>query len=354
MAKNSYDVNYDDKRFTQVEKEEKAELKESNSMYDGMINSSDKYYDEQINAVENWGDTQAQLQQEQTDFTIEKIEQQKDQAHKDYLKEQSGAYVDWQKQSNQYGVNAEKRAENGLAFTGYSESSQVAMYNQYQQRVAVARETVNRAILEYDNMMKEARLQNNAALAQIAFQTLQTTLELSLRGFQYKNELILAKADAKAKIKDRSYNKYQNVLAQINQENALAEQIRRYNTTLAEEKRQFNENLALQKAKLDEEKRQYDIKNSQNNGGLHQLPVGDEEGDGKINGEDGSFSTYEEAVAYMKEHGASDGVGGLMTRSEWSRRKASLKTSGIGSTEVKNYDTYSGYITDYVEYHTGS
>lgn len=249
MAKTSYDVNYDDKRFTQVEKEEKAELKESNSMYDGMINSSDKYYDKQINAVENWGDTQAQLQQEQTDFTIEKIEQQKDQAHKDYLKEQSGAYVDWQKQSNQYGVNAEKQAENGLAFTGYSESSQVAMYNQYQNRIAVARETVNKAILEYDNMMKEARLQNNAALAQIAFQTLQTTLELSLQGFQYKNELVLAKADAKAKIKDRSYNKYQNVLAQINQENALAEQIRQYNTSLAEERRQFDENLALQKAK---------------------------------------------------------------------------------------------------------
>ena len=277
MAKTSYDVNYDDKRFTQVEKEEKAELKESNKMYDGMINSSDKYYDKQINAVENWGDTQAQLQQEQTDFTIEKIEQQKAQAHKDYLKEQSGAYVDWQKQSNQYGVNAEKQAENGLAFTGYSESSQVAMYNQYQNRVAVARESVNRAMLEYDNMMKEARLQNNAALAQIAFQTLQTTLELSLQGFQYKNELVLAKADAKAKIKDRSYNKYQNVLAQINQENALAEQIRQYNTSLAEEKRQFNENLALQKAKLDEEKRQYNIKNSQNNGVLQQLPVGDED-----------------------------------------------------------------------------
>ena len=82
------------------------------------------------------------------------------------------------------------------------------------------------------------------------------------------------------------------------------------------------------------------------------MPVGDDEGDGKINGEDGSFSTYEEAVAYMKEHGASDGVGGLMTRSEWSRRRASYQSSGIGGAEVKNYSTYSEYITDYVEYYT--
>lgn len=249
MAKNSYDINYEDKRFTQVKQEEKADLKESEKMYDGMINSSDSYYNKQIDAVENWGDKQAQLQQEQSDFTIEKIEQQKEQAHKDYLKEQSGAYVDWQKKSNQYGVNAEKQAENGLAFTGYSESSQVAMYNQYQNRVAMARESLNKAFLEYDNMMKDARLQNSAALAQIAIQTLQTTLELSLQGFQYKNQLILDKANAKANIKERSYNKYRDVLAQINTENALAEQVRQYNESLAEEKRQYNESLALSKAK---------------------------------------------------------------------------------------------------------
>lgn len=243
-------ANYEeDKRLTQIEKETNAEVKESDKMYDGMINEADSYYDEQITAAENWGDKQAEIQQAQTDFTIEKINQQKDQAQKDYLKEQSGAYVDWQKQSNQYGVNAEKQAENGLAFTGYSESSQVAMYNQYQNRVAVARESFNRAKLEYDNMMEEARLQNSAALAQIAIQTLQTTLEISLEGFQYKNSLVLEKANAKANIKDRGFSKYQSTLSQINQEKALAEEIRQYNESLAEEKRQFDESMALSKAK---------------------------------------------------------------------------------------------------------
>lgn len=256
MANNSYEVDYNDKRLTQVEAEEKAAIKESDKMYDGMINSSDSFYKDQITAVKDYGNTQSKLQQEQTDFAIEKIEQQKDQAHKDYLKEQSGAYVDYKKQSNQYGVNAEQQAQNGLAFTGYSESSQVAMYNQYQNRVATARESYNKAILEYDNMMKDARLQNSAALAEIAFNTLQTTLELSLQGFQYKNTLVLEKANAKATIGDRYYNRYQNTLSQINSEKALAEQIRQYNENLAlqkqqlaEEKRQFNENLALQRAK---------------------------------------------------------------------------------------------------------
>lgn len=243
-------ANYeDDKRLTQIENEEKAAIKESDKMYNGMINEADSYYDEQITAAENWGDKQAEIQQAQTDFTIEKIEQQKDQAHKDYQKEQSGAYVDWQKQSNQYGVNAELQAQNGMAFTGYSESSKVAMYNAYQNRVAVARETYNKAILEFDNMMKDARLQNSAALAQIAYQTLQTTLELSLQGFQYKNSLILEKANAKASISDRYYGRYSDTLSQINQEKAFEEEKRQFDESLEEEKRQFNETMAYNRSK---------------------------------------------------------------------------------------------------------
>ena len=128
---------------------------------------SDKYFQEQISATEKWGAEQKKNQQAQTDFAIEKIEQQKDQTQKDYTKEQSGAYVDWQKQSNQYGAEAEKMASSGLQNTGYSESSQVSMYNTYQNRVATAREVFSQAVLAYDNNIKEARLQNNAVLAEI-------------------------------------------------------------------------------------------------------------------------------------------------------------------------------------------
>lgn len=266
----AYDINYEDKRFVDVKNEEAADIKESDAMYDGMINASNKFYDEQISAVQDWGNIQAQLQQEQTDFTVEKIEQQKEQAHKDYVKEQSGAYVDWQKQSNKYGVNAEQMAASGLENSGFSESSQVAIYTSYQNRVAVAKASFDKAVIDYDNMMKEAYLENSAAKAEIAFNTLQTVLELGLQGFQFNNQLVLAKADAKANIKDRSYNKYQNVLQQINTENALAEQIRQYNESLAEEKRQYNESLAFQKAQFEEEKRQFNetlAYNKSNSGG---------------------------------------------------------------------------------------
>lgn len=248
MADN-YEINYDDERFTQVEEDKREALTNMEQTYSGMVSESDRYYDKQIQASKQWADDQSKLQQEQTDFAIEQIEQQKDQAHKDYIKEQSGSYQDWQKQSNQYGAEAEKMAAGGLQGTGYSESSQVSMYNTYQNRVASARQSYSQAVLNYNNAIKDARLQNNAKLAEIAYQALQQQLELSLQGFQYKNQLLLEQANKKMELENLYYNRYLDVLSQINTENALQEQIRQYNESLAEDKRQFDEQMAYTKSK---------------------------------------------------------------------------------------------------------
>lgn len=260
MATPNYAVNYDDKRFTEVEADKKAALNEIDVTYGNMINNADKYYQDQIDAAQNYADKQTQLQEERTEFTINQINQQKEQSRKDYLKEQSGAYVDWQKQSGEYGANAEQMAAMGMQNTGYSESAQVSMYNTYQNRVATARESYNRAVLNYDNAIKDAQLQNNAALAEIAYNALRTQLELSLEGFQYKNSLIIDKSNKKMEVDNNYYNRYQDVLKQINTENALAEEVRQYNESLAEEKRQYNESLALSKAQFEYQKQQDDAK----------------------------------------------------------------------------------------------
>ena len=236
----NYDTNYDDSRFKAVESQKTAALNEVDKTYGEMIGKSDKFYQDQINASKDWADKQAQLQKEQTDFTIEKIEQSKAQAKKDYLKEQSGAYVDWQKQSNQYGAQAEQQASAGLVNTGFTESSQVSMYNTYQNRVATALEGFNRATQDFNNNITQARLQNNAALAEIYADAYQKQLELSLQGFQYKNTLVMAKADKKTEVERDYYTRYQDVLKQINTENAMAEEIRQFNEQMAFEREQFN------------------------------------------------------------------------------------------------------------------
>ena len=243
-------VNYNDQRLVAVQNQKAETMEEVNEVYDNMINSSDKYYQAQVDATKQWEEKQSELQQERTDFTIEQIEQQKEQAHKDYTKEQSASYVDWQKQSNQYGANAEQMASAGLTNAGYSESSQVSMYNTYQNRVATAREVYNRAVLNYDNAIKDAQLQNNSILAEIAYNSLYQQLEISLAGFQYKNELVLGKLNTKLSVDESYHGRYMDVLGQINTENSLAEQIRQFNASLAEEQRQYNSSLALQQEQL--------------------------------------------------------------------------------------------------------
>ena len=442
MATN-YDINYEDERFKQVETAKQQALTDVENTYSGMIGETDKYYQAQIDASKEWANTQQQLQQDNTDFAIEQIEQQKAQAQKDYTKEQSGAYVDWQKQSNAYGANAEQMAQSGLSNTGYSESSQVSMYNTYQNRVATARESYNLAVLNYNNSIKDAQLQNNSALAEIAYTALQQQLELSLQGFQYKNQLLIEQANKKMEVDNNYYNRYQDVLAQMNQENAMAEEVRQYNENMAmqkqqfaEEVRQYNTSYQLQKEQFAEEKRQfeqsyaleikqfdesirqfeaemarlkkkdaqehameikrlelqkqqmeqakreaereyqlkqqqlqaqqaqfdkeYQLKQQQLSENKRQFDkslsaskansnkVG-KDNETTVNKDGGinvpSFSTYEEASAFMKKNGLATGDGGLMTKNEWARRKK----SGGKSAELA-YSSYSEYLTSFVEW----
>ena len=241
-------INYNDSRFAAVNNEKAAAMQNVNNLYGNMINNSDKYYQDQINATKDYEKKQTELQQANTDFAIEKVNQQKEWAKQDYTKEQKASYTDWQKQSNQYGAEAERQATQGLSNAGYSESSQVSMYNQYQNRYATARQTYVRAITDYDNQIKEAQLANNSALAEIAYNSLQKQLELSLQGFQYKNTLLQNQLTAQNDVEDRYYTRWKDVQDQINTENALAEQQRQFNEQMALQRQQF----AWQKTKVKE------------------------------------------------------------------------------------------------------
>jgi hypothetical protein len=233
-------TNYeDDPRVTAIEGEEKEALTESDKLYDGMVADNKKTEQGLLDKIDANTQRQEQIQNEQTEFTIDTIEQQKADAKKDYTKEQSGAYVDWQKQSNEYGANAEQKAANGLTNTGFSESSQVSMYNQYQNRVATARESYSRAVVNYNNAITQARLANNAALAEIAAQALAQQLEISLQFVQMNNSLLTQKANAQLSVKSLYQSKWKAMLDQINTEKAQAEQKRQFDATMAFNREQF-------------------------------------------------------------------------------------------------------------------
>lgn len=229
-------IDYNDERFGQVQAEKEATMGKVNDTYNGMINSTDSYYNDLKQATEDYEQKQTELQQARTDQMIKEINQNKEQAEKDYLKEQKASYADYAKQTNEYGVNSEQMASAGLSGSGYSESSRVSMYNTYQNRYAIARESYNQAVQNYNNQIAQAELNNNSALAEIAFNSLQKQLELALEGFQYKNTLLTTKLNTELEVDNNYYTRYQDVVNQINTENALAEQIRQYNEQMAYQK----------------------------------------------------------------------------------------------------------------------
>lgn len=244
----AYTVDYDDPRLTAIKSEETTDINDVKKTYGDMIKGSDKFYDEQKKAAENYGKQQTEIANKNLELTIQGIEQDKAELKEDYTKEQSGAYVDWQKQSGAYGANAEKMAAAGLAGSGYSESSQVSMYNQYQSRVATARQSYVRAKADYDLAIADARNQNSSILAEIAYKTLQTKLQLSLEGFQYKNQLITELTDKKLAIKDSYWSRYTDTLNAIIAENKMRMENDQFNKSHDLQVKQYNETVRANKA----------------------------------------------------------------------------------------------------------
>lgn len=240
MATPNYDIDYNDKRLTDVTAAKDAALNKNDVEFGNMIADGGKIYDQQIANSEKWEKTQIDLQNQKTDFAIDEINQQKAQAKKDYTKEQAVAYADWQKQSDPYGVEAEKLAASGLTGSGYHESSLVSMYNTYQNRVATAREAYVQLVQDYNNAITEARLNNSSILAEIAAKANEQRLTLTLESLQYKHGLLQQQATRRAQIEDFYHTVYQDVLDQMNTEKAFEEGVRQFNESLEEKKRQFD------------------------------------------------------------------------------------------------------------------
>lgn len=253
----AYEINYNDDRFNQVIAERDAQIAKSDSLYNDMISQSDSKYQGLINQINQNADKQADIQNQQKDLALEKINVAQQNAERDYLKEQKAAYADYTKESNRFGVNAEQMAATGMSNTGYSESSRVAMYNQYQNRYATARQSLNDTITQFTLASKDAILQNSSALMQIYADAAMREAEYTLQAFQYKNNLLTEKMNQSLQINNIYDARYQNVLQQINTENALQESIRQYNETMAFNKQKqaqdqanWEKEYALQKASL--------------------------------------------------------------------------------------------------------
>lgn len=92
---------------------------------DKLMNIQNKNFEQQTQLNNQIIDTGLQKTQNE-------VNKQKADLDTEVTKQGQALYQDYKKQSNPYGANAEQLASQGLANSGYVESSQVAMYNTYQ------------------------------------------------------------------------------------------------------------------------------------------------------------------------------------------------------------------------------
>lgn len=332
----NYDINYEDERFKQVENQKQEQLNNINNTYNNMVNQSDSYFQNLVDATNKYTESQQKNQQANTDFAIEQINQQKEQAKKDYTKEQAGAYIDWQKQTKSH---QQQMSNSGLQNTGYSATLERDYYTTYQNRIISAKESYDKAVQNYDNSITQAILANNSALAEIAYNGLKTQLELSLQGFQYKNDLLLRQISDTRDIDNTYYNRWRDVLSQFNTENALKEDVRQYNENMAENKRQYDEKMA-------EERRQYDETMAENRRQYEEQMAYQKERD-KVS-DDQWQKQYNLSLAstYSKSSGSSSGSSSSKSGSsnEITTAYYSGKLPSATSNAISSYGTFSnGY-----------
>lgn len=212
----------EDPRLVAVEEEKQAALEKTDEIYSQELEKLQEGYDALGEKLDRSFAEQSQAQEKNTEREVADIQKQKEQAQKAYDEEQSAAYVDYQKQVDPYGAQAEKLAANGFSGSGYSESARVNMYNTYQNRVAKAREDLTQAMREFDAAVRDAWQQNSTALAKIAYDTLKTRTELSMKGVRELSQLRLAWEDRKWKQEDQYRDWEQEIRKQIQKEQEAA------------------------------------------------------------------------------------------------------------------------------------
>lgn len=149
---------------------------------DDLETKQNDYLAEQERINNDIVDKGLQKTQMQVDFEKQQYEQ-------DAEKQSKGLYADYMKEQSSYGSNAENLASQGLANSGYAESSRVSMYNNYQKNVTSIVTELNREKSQLDLQMNQAYLDADIQKAQNAVNILGQKIQLAMNIYQTRYQL---------------------------------------------------------------------------------------------------------------------------------------------------------------------
>lgn len=238
----------EEERYAKVEADKQNAISQSNQMYNDLLTNNTQLAQQQKDYINKWETTQNEIADKNAAYQTQLQNQNKQKAEKEFQNEaiaSKNAYYDF---INPYGAQAEIQAQNGLNNTGYSETTKLGAWNTQQNRTAQARATMNNAIQQYDNALKEIELNRDTTKSQYALQALQQQLEAALQEFNTSSQLKQNQLSNNQSLNSEYNTRYDTVWNQINTEKQQQEAIR-----------QYNQNYALQQQQLEEQKRQADL-----------------------------------------------------------------------------------------------
>ena len=146
----------------------------------------DDLMNQQNNLLNEQQKKQADLINQQTQIQTDELNHEKEKIDKDVNKTTSGLYTNWQKQANQYGVQAEQLAQQGLSNSGYSETTKTALYNTYQKNVTDTLNNARDLKSDYDFKIALARQQGSVQQAQAAVDLYAQKLQLLTQNYELR------------------------------------------------------------------------------------------------------------------------------------------------------------------------
>ena len=141
----------------------------------------------------------------QTQMQVDSLARQKEDIDKEATQQNRALYQDYRKATNPFGQQAENLAGQGLANSGYAETTMSRLYNTYQNNITSTLNNSRQLKADVDFQINQARQNGDITLAQNA-------LEL----YKQKMQLLTEEYDLRNNREQFLYQKSQDALAQSN------------------------------------------------------------------------------------------------------------------------------------------
>lgn len=165
----------------------------------------------------------------QTQMQVDSLARQKEDIDKEATQQNRALYQDYRKATNPFGQQAENLAGQGLANSGYAETTMSRLYNTYQTNITSTLNNARDLKADVDFQINQARQNGDITLAQNA-------LEL----YKQKMQLLTEEYDLRNNREQFLYQKQQDALAQRNWQTEFdyqkAQNDRNYNYQLSRDR----------------------------------------------------------------------------------------------------------------------